>query len=174
MLRRLSIGGAFFPLAKLTFQGSELPSSSTPAMSSTVRDFCSSQPLMAMKKFRGRKPVRRREAKEGDWICQCSEVNFRSKRECYKCGAPAPPLPPGVRRPSLPGEDPNDWACPCGQMNFRGSVNCYKCLQPKPVAPVAPGMEVTMWTCPKCRGVNRSSRKFCFKCNSASPNTAQP
>jgi len=122
-----------------------------------------------MRKFRGRRTPRRREPKEGDWSCQCGEVNYRAKRECFKCGAPAPPLPPGVRRPSLPGEDPNDWACPCGQMNFRGNVNCHKCAQPKPVTPPPPGMEVTMWTCTKCRAINRNTRKFCFKCCAAVP-----
>ncbi|CCW71351.1 unnamed protein product [Phytomonas sp. Hart1] len=112
---------------------------------------------------------RHREPAEGDWICQCGEVNYRSKRECFKCGAPAPPLPPGVRPPSLPGEDPHDWACPCGQMNFRGNVICFKCNQPKPVPPPFPGQEVTLWTCSGCKSVNRSTRKFCFKCFAPSP-----
>eukprot|EP00744_Colponema_vietnamica_P023188 GILI01033494.1.p1 GENE.GILI01033494.1~~GILI01033494.1.p1 ORF type:complete len:238 (+),score=13.09 GILI01033494.1:35-715(+) len=124
---------------------------------------------LLMRKFKGRKGPRTRESKEGDWLCQCGETNYRSKRECYKCGAPAPPLPPGVRRPSLPGEDPNDWACPCGQMNFRGSVNCHKCLQPKPIAPPPPGQEITMWTCVKCKNINRNTRKNCFKCFAMAP-----
>ncbi|CUI15009.1 zinc finger protein, putative [Bodo saltans] len=132
-------------------------------------------PTLLMKRFRGRGGRGRgrgrggREAQEGDWLCGCGETNYRSKRECFKCGAPAPPLPPGVRRPSLPGEDPNDWACPCGQMNFRGSVVCYKCKQQKPVTPAAPGQEITMWKCGKCSNINRSNRKFCFKCFSPSP-----
>lgn len=124
--------------------------------------------LLLMRKFKGRRP-RKREPKEGDWVCQCGEVNYRVKRECFKCGAPAPPLPPGVKRPSLPGEDPNDWACPCGQMNFRGNVTCYKCSQPKAAPPVDPANAVTMWSCKKCKGVNRSTRKFCFKCGSPPP-----
>lgn len=133
-----------------------------------LRPFSSTSHLL-VRKFKGRRPPKKREAQEGDWPCQCGEVNYRSKRECFKCGAPAPPLPPGVRRPSLPGEDPHDWACPCGQMNFRGSVVCYKCKQPKPVAPVAPGQEIQMWKCSKCNNINRSTRKFCFKCFCPSP-----
>lgn len=125
--------------------------------------------VLLMRKFKGRKGPRHREPKEGDWVCQCGETNYKSKRECYKCGAPAPPLPPGVRRPSLPGEDPHDWACPCGQMNFRQNVNCYKCNQPKPMSPSAVGSEVTMWNCPKCKNTNRSTRRNCFKCFSLAP-----
>ncbi|RNF27199.1 uncharacterized protein Tco025E_00573 [Trypanosoma conorhini] len=120
------------------------------------------------RRIQGRRS-RHREPAEGDWLCQCGELNYKSKRECFKCGAPAPPLPPGVRRPSLPGEDPQDWACPCGQMNFRGSVVCHKCQQPKPAPPPLPGKEVTLWTCPKCKGVNRNVRKYCFKCSAPSP-----
>lgn len=136
---------------------------------------CSSRGLVAptgmslARRIRGGRRPRQREANEGDWVCQCGEVNYRSKRECYKCGAPAPPLPPGVRRPSLPGEDPHDWACPCGQMNFRGSVLCHKCQQPKPVPPPLPGQEVTLWICHKCKSVNRNNRKYCFKCSAPSP-----
>lgn len=121
------------------------------------------------RRMRGGRRPRFREPAEGDWLCQCGELNYKSKRECFKCGAPAPPLPPGVRRPSLPGEDPHDWACPCGQMNFRGSVVCYKCSQPKPEPPPLPGKEVTLWTCSVCKGVNRSNRKFCFRCSAPSP-----
>ena len=135
----------------------------------SCRTFLASTSPLLMRKFKGRRGPKKREPQEGDWVCQCGEVNFRSKRECFKCGAPAPPLPPGVRRPALPGEDPNDWACPCGQMNFRGKVNCFKCNQPKPVAPPASGIEVTLWKCPKCNGVNRSTRKCCFKCKSFPP-----
>jgi hypothetical protein len=132
-------------------------------------------PVNWMRKFgrgrgRGRgRGAMRRESQEGDWLCGCGETNYRSKRECFKCGAPAPPLPPGVRRPSLPGEDPHDWACPCGQMNFRASVECYKCKQPKPVTPVAPGHEITMWKCGKCTSINRNTRRHCFKCFAPSP-----
>lgn len=122
------------------------------------------------RRMRGGRRTRHREPNPGDWLCQCGETNYRSKRECFKCGAPAPPLPPGVRRPSLPGEDPNDWACACGQMNFRGSVVCHKCSQPKPVPP---GQETTpLWTCPTCSGINREHRKTCFKCGAVSPNIA--
>eukprot|EP00758_Cryptobia_borreli_P007095 Tbor_TRINITY_DN5245_c0_g2::TRINITY_DN5245_c0_g2_i1::g.16308::m.16308 len=133
------------------------------------RRLFSSSTVALMRKFKGKRGPKTRESKEGDWLCQCGETNYRSKRECYKCGAPAPPLPPGVRRPSLPGEDPHDWACPCGQMNFRASVSCYKCMQHKPVAPPPPGQEVTMWTCPGCKGVNRNTRKNCFKCFALAP-----
>lgn len=129
-------------------------------------------PTTALFARRIRAGARRQQAREptpGDWLCQCGETNYRSKRECYKCGAPAPPLPPGVRRLTLPGEDPHDWACPCGQMNFRGSVLCHKCQQPKPEPPPLPGKELTLWTCPKCKGVNRSTRKFCFRCSLPSP-----
>mmetsp|Transcript_24180 Transcript_24180/g.28145 ORF Transcript_24180/g.28145 Transcript_24180/m.28145 type:complete len:221 (-) Transcript_24180:56-718(-) len=128
---------------------------------------------LLMRKFRGGKRTpRKRDAQEGDWLCACGETNYRSKRECFKCGAPAPPLPPGVRRPSLPGEDPKDWACPCGQMNFRGSVVCYRCKQAKPAPPPEPGQEITMWKCGKCSSINRNTRKFCFKCFSPCPLTA--
>ena len=176
-MRRLSL---LCPLAACAIRPSDsvvpLNSSALP-----VRAFSSSAPCLAygslfapsrvllMRKFKGRKGPRTREAKEGDWLCQCGETNYKSKRECYKCGAPAPPLPPGVRRPSLPGEDPNDWACPCGQMNFRGSVNCHKCQQPKPIAPPPPGQEITMWTCLKCKNINRNTRKNCFKCFALAP-----
>ncbi|KAG8344031.1 hypothetical protein TRVL_05137 [Trypanosoma vivax] len=132
------------------------------------RTLFSFTPCYLGRRIKGRRS-RHREPAEGDWLCQCGEPNYKSKRECFKCGAPAPPLPPGVRRPSLPGEDPHDWACPCGQMNFRGSVVCHKCQQPKPTPPPLPGKEVTLWTCPKCKGVNRNVRKFCFKCASPSP-----
>lgn len=136
--------------------------------------FSSSTPQL-MRKFRGKRGApRKREAQEGDWLCACGETNYKSKRECFKCGAPAPPLPPGVRRPSLPGEDPKDWACPCGQMNFRGSVVCYRCKQPKPAPPTEPGQEVTMWKCGKCSNINRSVRKFCFKCFSPCPLAPAP
>ncbi|CAJ1018670.1 putative Zn-finger in Ran binding protein [Leishmania utingensis] len=143
-------------------------------MSSTVhasvRPFFTATPLCLARRLAGnQRRQRNREPTKGDWQCQCGEVNYYSKRECYKCGAPAPPLPPGVRRPNLPGEDPHDWACPCGQMNFRGSVLCHKCQQPKPVPPPLPGKETTLWTCPKCKGVNRNTRKFCFKCSVPSP-----
>lgn len=124
--------------------------------------------------FKGKRRVRHREPKEGDWTCQCGETNGRFRRECFKCNAPSPPLPPGVQRPKLPGEDPHDWACPCGAMNYRGSVACHKCNQPKPEPPPAPGTEVTMWTCSKCKGVNRSTRKFCFRCSSPQPSMAVP
>lgn len=127
-------------------------------------------PILRARRMRGGRRTRHREPNPGDWLCQCGETNYRSKRECFKCGAPAPPLPPGVRRPSLPGEDPNDWACACGQMNFRGSVVCHKCSQPKPVPP---GQETTpLWTCPTCKGINREHRKTCFKCGAVSPNVA--
>ncbi|GET86588.1 hypothetical protein, conserved [Leishmania tarentolae] len=135
-----------------------------------VRTFSTATPLCLARRLAGtHRRQRNREPTKGDWLCQCGEVNYQSKRECYKCGAPAPPLPPGVRRPSLPGEDPHDWACPCGQMNFRGAVVCHKCQQPKPVPPPLPGKEITMWTCPKCKSINRSNRKFCFKCSVPSP-----
>nr|CCC92227.1 conserved hypothetical protein [Trypanosoma congolense IL3000] len=132
------------------------------------RQYFTTTQLSLGRRIKGRRS-RHREPAEGDWLCQCGEANYKSKRECFKCGAPAPPLPPGVRRPSLPGEDPHDWACPCGQMNFRGSVVCHKCQQPKPTPPPLPGKEVTLWTCPKCKGINRNMRKFCFKCSSPSP-----
>lgn len=151
------------PLIPSMAAGSVVAVSLSPLVSNERLMFQCSH-LARMRKFRGRGRVKRRDAQEGDWLCGCGETNYRSKRECFKCGAPAPPLPPGVRRPSLPGEDPNDWACPCGQMNFRGSVDCYKCKQPKPVAPAAPGQEVTMWKCGTCSNVNRSTRKHCFKC----------
>lgn len=125
-------------------------------------------PLLS-RRIRGARRPRHREPAPGDWTCQCGEVNYRAKRECFKCGAPAPPLPPGMRRPTLPGEDPHDWACPCGQMNFRGNVLCHKCNQPKPEPPAAPGKEVTLWTCQKCKGINRSNRRYCFKCSAPSP-----
>ncbi|KAK7194585.1 Zn-finger in Ran binding protein [Novymonas esmeraldas] len=137
-----------------------------------ARSHCTATPvLLARRLAGGQRRQRSREPAKGDWLCQCGETNYHSKRECFKCGAPAPPLPPGVRRPNLPGEDPHDWACPCGKMNYRGSVTCFKCLQPKPVPPPMPGKEVTMWTCPKCKGINRSTRKFCFKCSAPSPLT---
>lgn len=125
------------------------------------------QAMLGRRMRGGRGRSRHREPSPGDWLCQCGETNYRSKRECFKCGAPAPPLPPGVRRPSLPGEDPNDWACACGQMNFRGSVVCHKCAQPKPVPP---GKETLLWTCSSCKGINRDHRKTCFKCGNISPN----
>lgn len=137
-----------------------------------ARTFCTSTTVSLGRRFSGgSRKKRAREPMKGDWLCQCGEVNYQSKRECFKCGAPAPPLPPGVRRPSFPGEDPMDWACPCGQMNFRASVLCHKCQQPKPDPPPLPGKEVTMWTCPKCKAINRSSRKFCYKCSVPSPLT---
>lgn len=129
--------------------------------------FLSRTPVCFARRMRGGRRTRHREPNPGDWLCQCGETNYRSKRECFKCGAPAPPLPPGVRRPSLPGEDPHDWACACGQMNFRGSVVCHKCAQPKPVPP---GQETPLWTCPGCKGINREHRKTCFKCGAVSPN----
>jgi hypothetical protein len=49
-------------------------------------------------------------------------------------------------------------------MNYRGNVNCHKCGMPKPVPPPAPGEEITMWKCGKCRSINRKTRKMCFKC----------
>jgi hypothetical protein len=116
---------------------------------------------------RGRGRGRGRGAREpqvGDWTCTCGEVNYRSRRECPKCNAPAPPLPLGMSRPKLPGEDPHDWACPCGKMNFRQSVNCFKCQMPKPVAPPEPGKEVTMWKCSRCKNIQRSTKKNCQKC----------
>lgn len=132
--------------------------------------FLRPSPVRLGRRMRGGRRTRHREPNPGDWLCQCGETNYRSKRECFKCGAPAPPLPPGVRRPSLPGEDPHDWACACGQMNFRGSVVCHKCSQPKPVPP---GQETTpLWTCPTCKGINREHRKTCFKCGAVSPNLA--
>lgn len=141
-----------------------------PYLRQPSRAFTSATPRCLARRIRaGARRARVREAAPGDWLCQCGETNYRSKRECFKCGAPAPPLPPGVRRPTLPGEDPHDWACPCGQMNFRGSVLCFKCQQPKPEPPPLPGKELTLWTCPKCKGVNRSTRKFCFKCSAPSP-----
>lgn len=100
----------------------------------------------------------------GDWTCTCGEINYRSRRECPKCNTPAPPLPLGMSRPKLPGEDPHDWACPCGKMNFRQSVNCFKCQMPKPVAPPAAGQEVTMWKCGRCKSVMRSTKKHCLQC----------
>lgn len=54
-------------------------------------------------------------------------------------------------------------------MNFRGSVICHKCQQPKPEPPPLPGKEITLWTCPKCKNINRSTRKGCFKCSFPSP-----
>lgn len=155
------------PAVSLPIEGSG--SSVCSAYAPVLRSYAHRTPACLARRIRGGRRQRHREAAPGDWLCQCGEVNYRSKRECFKCGAPAPPLPPGVRRPSLPGEDPNDWACPCGQMNFRGSVLCHKCQQPKPVPPPLPGKEVTLWTCPKCKGVNRSHRKFCFKCSTPSP-----
>jgi hypothetical protein len=135
-----------------------------------VRLFSSVTPPRLARRIRaGARRTRVREAAPGDWLCQCGEMNYRVKRECFKCGAPAPPLPPGARRPQMPGEDPHDWACPCGQMNFRGNVLCYKCQQPKPEPPPLPGKVLTLWTCPKCKGINRSTRKFCFKCAAPSP-----
>jgi hypothetical protein len=130
------------------------------------RGFHSSTVLLRrMGKGGGRKKFR--EPKPGDWTCQCGTINFKAKRECFQCNAPAPPLPPGVVRPKMPGEDPNDWACPCGQMNYRGNVNCHKCHMPKPVVPPPPGANTELWKCPKCKNMNRPNRKFCFSCNVA-------
>ena len=128
-----------------------------------ARELHSSQILL---KFRGRGHGRgrQREPMAGDWTCPCGVTNGRSRRECFKCSAPAPPLPLGETRPKLPGEDPQDWACPCGKMNYRGNVNCHKCGMPKPVPPPPAGEEVTMWKCTKCRNINRKTRKQCFKC----------
>lgn len=141
---------------------------SNSALLHAMRRYATASPLLRGRRMMNNRK-RRREASEGDWTCQCGEVNYKSKRECFKCGSPAPPLPPGVRRPSLPGEDPHDWACPCGSMNFRGSVVCYKCQQPKPEPPPLPGKEVLLWTCPKCKSINRNTRKYCFKCSVPSP-----
>lgn len=139
--------------------------------SGVKQGWLSCTPICRARRMRGGRRTRHREPNPGDWLCQCGETNYRSKRECFKCGAPAPPLPPGVRRPSLPGEDPHDWACACGQMNFRGSVVCHKCAQPKPVPP---GQETPLWTCPGCKGINREHRKTCFKCGAVSPNIVFP
>ncbi|PWV10709.1 hypothetical protein C3747_66g38 [Trypanosoma cruzi] len=156
-------------LAGTAFFGHLRGPSQTLALGCSSRAYMmSATPCCLGRRIKGKRS-RHREPAEGDWLCQCGELNYKSKRECFKCGAPAPPLPPGVRRPSLPGEDPHDWACPCGQMNFRGSVVCHKCLQPKPAPPPLPGKEVTLWTCPKCKGVNRSIRNYCFKCSAPSP-----
>ncbi|CCW63553.1 unnamed protein product [Phytomonas sp. EM1] len=155
-----------------TYFGRKILPSQTMLSVASLRMSCRGMHLSGVCRARrmrsGRRP-RHREPAEGDWVCQCGEVNYKSKRECFKCGAPAPPLPPGVRPPTLPGEDPHDWACPCGQMNFRGNVICHKCNQPKPVPPPLPGQEVTLWTCPGCKSVNRSTRKYCFKCSAPSP-----
>ena len=127
--------------------------------------FMQPTPVLLRRPMKGRKKFR--EPKPGDWTCQCGTINFRAKRECFQCNAPAPPLPPGQTRPKMPGEDPNDWACPCGKMNYRGNVNCHKCHMPKPVAPPAPGENTENWKCQKCKNINRPNRKFCFRCNCA-------
>ena len=125
---------------------------------------------------RGRGAARgmEREPRAGDWTCSCGVVNGISRRECFKCAAPAPPLPLGRSRPRMPGEDPNDWACPCGKMNFRGSVNCFKCQMPKPVPPPEPGKEITFWTCGKCRSMSRSNKRFCFRCGAPQTMAVEP
>lgn len=143
-------------------------SASPPQLTSSVRaeypqQFSSTPMLFARGRGRGRGRGRVREPQVGDWTCTCGEVNYRSRRECPKCNAPAPPLPLGMSRPKLPGEDPHDWACPCGKMNFRQSVNCFKCKMPKPVAP---GQESGngMWKCNRCKSIQRVTKKHCLKC----------
>lgn len=161
-------GSRGFTASTTLFTGPSMSGCCSPFNAS--EGFLRSSRICLARRMRGGRRARHREPNPGDWLCQCGETNYRSKRECFKCGAPAPPLPPGVRRPSLPGEDPNDWACACGQMNFRGSVVCHKCSQPKPVPP---GQETTpLWTCPTCSGINREHRKTCFKCGAVSPNIA--
>ena len=117
---------------------------------------------------------RQREPKPGDWTCQCGTVNFRARRECYQCNAPAPPLPPGVKRLRLPGEDPHDWACPCGSMNYRGNVNCFKCHMPKPAPPPEAGEDVEFWKCSNCIQINRPKRTYCFQCYGLKADNALP
>lgn len=122
-----------------------------------------SRRLKFAKRGRGRGSL----PKAGDWTCACGITNGFSRRECFKCQAPAPPLPLGQSRPRLPGENPNDWACPCGKMNFQGNVNCFKCGMPKPIAPTAADAQASsMWQCTKCRFVTRSTQRFCIRCKS--------
>ena len=75
--------------------------------------------------------------KDGDWDCaECGFMNFASRRECYKCGAPGGGGGGGgvarrggadayARREDRYAPKPGDWTCPsCGFSNFASRVEC--------------------------------------------------
>ena len=81
--------------------------------------------------------------KDGDWDCaECGFMNFASRRECYKCGAPGGGGGGGgvarrggadayARREDRYAPKPGDWTCPsCGFSNFASRVECKRCGEP--------------------------------------------
>ena len=121
---------------------------------------------------------------EADWTCICGCVNFSRQLQCLKCQN----LRPTGTTPTAainPANSMDDWHCECGMQNFAQRKDCFGCMKPR--TSISAGDHVTMnvteqartmvrvsveqrpgdWLCPSCRGLNFTSRKFCFRCNTA-------
>mmetsp|Transcript_40625 Transcript_40625/g.67479 ORF Transcript_40625/g.67479 Transcript_40625/m.67479 type:complete len:275 (-) Transcript_40625:507-1331(-) len=84
-----------------------------------------------------------REGVDGNWKCgSCNNINFATREQCNRCGAPKPPpevlearmaeLASGKRATPVEGIDGN-WGCPnCGNVNWWQREFCNRCHAPKP------------------------------------------
>lgn len=88
----------------------------------------------------------------GDWTCpQCNDLVFASRKECRRCGTPAPPGRGADGRGFSPGRPlpansqkamPGDWVCPkCRDLQFARNRTCRMCGTEKPATAERPFLE---------------------------------
>ena len=133
------------------------------------------------------------EARPGDWECpDCGKVVFKSKSECFSCGAPKPAgLDDGFGGGGFGGSfgggqkfeaRPGDWECPeCGKLVFKSKSECFSCGAPKPEGlddgfgggGFGGGQKLEArpgdWECPECGKLVFKSKSECFSCGAPKP-----
>eukprot|EP00667_Euglena_gracilis_P017171 EG_transcript_18060 len=104
--------------------------------------------------------------KNGDWICNCGVMNFKSRSACRMCSVPNATAKSDVELPK------GDWACKCGERNFRKRASCRRCKEMNPQLDDA--LESGDWVCPSCSVINFATKFQCVECKQFRPADLSP
>eukprot|EP01116_Phalansterium_solitarium_P021850 TRINITY_DN6981_c0_g1_i1.p1 TRINITY_DN6981_c0_g1~~TRINITY_DN6981_c0_g1_i1.p1 ORF type:complete len:377 (-),score=-6.69 TRINITY_DN6981_c0_g1_i1:575-1570(-) len=118
----------------------------------------------------------------GDWQCaepSCNYVNYKFRRTCLRCNAPAPAGHSSAEAPAKPFLR-GDWRCSsCNTHNYASRSTCISCRQRAPAeserqssspddSEQQPRQEKPFmtgdWLCPLCKEHNYASRSICKNC----------
>jgi len=118
------------------------------------------------------------QAKTGDWVCSCGDLNFAIRTSCRKCANPKNSSGSVQVRPG-------DWSCPvCNHLNFARNQCCRNCNVVPSLAsgrnnssstraattpPAIPGD----WSC-SCGEYNFARNQSCRKCKSPKSTVPAP
>lgn len=114
--------------------------------------------------------------KKGDWVCECTELNFASRTSCRKCLKPINNDTNETPSSQTISFKTGDWYCACGEINFKNRINCYKCKKIKEVTQssnddkLQDTVNTTVnnktedWQCTSCGEHNFDTRNCCRRC----------